>query len=71
MTLSLITPLAILQLEDSRSLQWFNIGLAGYGPNGKESDKWTLKFEILEIYPGDKYQDTEISDIYFDGIDVH
>lgn len=65
------TPLAILQLEDSRSLQWFNIGLVGYGPNGKESDKWTLKFEILEIYPGDKYHDTVISDIYFDGIDVH
>ena len=64
-------PLAVLELEDSRSLQEFEIGIAGYGPNGKESDKWSLKFEIMEVYPGEKYRDTVISDIYFDGIDVH
>lgn len=64
-------PLAILELEGSRSLQAFEIGVVGYGPKGKESDKWSLKFEILEVYPGEKYRDTVISDIYFDGIDVH
>ena len=33
--------------------------------------KEDLKFEIMDVYPGDKYKDTVISDIYFDGIDVH
>jgi hypothetical protein len=32
--------------------------------------KWTLKFEILEVYKGDKYDDTVISEIYFHGLDV-
>lgn len=32
---------------------------------------WTLKFEMLEVYPGKKYDDTVISEIYFDGIDVY
>ena len=64
-------PLAILELEDSRSLQMFEIGPVGYGPKGMEADIWSLKFEIMEVYPGDKYKDTVISDIYFDGIDVH
>jgi len=30
-----------------------------------------MKFEILEVYTGEKYADTAISEIYFDGIDVH
>jgi len=30
-----------------------------------------LKFEILEVYKGSKYNDTAITEIYFDGIDVH
>jgi len=30
-----------------------------------------MKFEILEVFKGDKYDDTAISEIYFDGIDVH
>jgi hypothetical protein len=25
----------------------------------------------LEVYKGDKYDDTAITEIYFDGIDVH
>jgi hypothetical protein len=32
---------------------------------------WTLKFEILDVYPGDKYSDTVITELFFDGIDVH
>ncbi len=60
-------PLVILDLEDSRTLQCFEVGTLG-----RESEKnWTLKFEILEVYPGSKYQDTVISELYFDGIDVH
>lgn len=32
---------------------------------------WTLQFEIVAVYPGAKYEDTAITEIYFDGIDVH
>jgi len=32
---------------------------------------WTMKFEIIEVYKGTKYDDTAITEIYFDGIDVH
>lgn len=71
-------PFAILNLGDTRREQIFK-----FDPIGKRSanddnweelkklPKWTLKFEILEVYPGDKYDDTAISEIYFDGIDVH
>lgn len=62
-------PYAILQLRDTRDLQVFEVGTLGYHDNTKPS--WTLKFEILDVYPGDKYHDTAISELYFDGIDVH
>lgn len=32
---------------------------------------WKIRFEIMEVYPGDKYDDTVITEIYFDGTDVH
>jgi hypothetical protein len=54
-------PLCILKLQNNRSLQYFDIyGLIGY--TGHISK---LRFEILEVYPGTKYQDTVISEIYF------
>lgn len=62
-------PYATLELEDSRSLQWFDIGEVG-----RENDDacaWTLKFEILEVYPGTRYEDTIISELYFDGVHTH
>lgn len=62
-------PYAILELEDSRTLQRFDVGTLGYNDASKLD--WTLKFEILEIYPGTKYADTVIAELYFDGIDVH
>lgn len=64
-------PLATLELEDSRSLQWFDIGLLGNEPQAEVRPDWTLKFEILEVYPGKKYEEVAISELYFDGIDVH
>lgn len=58
---------AIFNLKDLMGEQSFDVPLLG-----KHSDeKWTLKFEILEVYKGDKYDDVAISEIYFDGIDVH
>jgi hypothetical protein len=62
-------PYAILELQDSRSMQYFPVGTLGY--HDPKKPNWTLKFEILDVYPGDKYGDTVISELYFDGIDVH
>ena len=62
-------PYAILQLNDTRNLQCFDVGVLG--PHDEQAPQWSLKFEILEVYPGTKYEDTAISELYFDGIDVH
>jgi len=59
-------PFAILNFEDKRLEQIFN-----FEPIGNLGKSQTLKFEILEVYEGEKYDDTAISEIYFDGIDVH
>ena len=72
-------PFAMLNLEDCRNEQIFEfepIGRKRPIENNKRDEldklpKWTLKFEIIEVYPGDKYDDTAISEIYFDGLDVH
>jgi hypothetical protein len=72
-------PFAILNLEDIRREQIFEfepIGKERPAPNANWNEleklpKWTMKFEILEVYPGEKYDDVAISEIYFDGIDVH
>lgn len=55
-------PFCILELQNSRSLQCFVIDnlLDGYTSYINK-----LRFEILEVYPGTKYQDTVISEIYF------
>ena len=58
----------ILNLEDSKTDQIFELGTFGRNKNGKDL---ILKFEILEVYKGDKYNDTAITEIYFSGIDVH
>lgn len=63
------TPLAILDLDDSRSLQCFDVGVLG--PHDAAAPQWSLKFEILDVYPGAKHDDTVIAELFFDGIDVH
>ncbi len=62
-------PIAILELKDIMGEQVFEIGTLG--DIRENSPAWSLKFEILEVYKGDKYEDTVISEIYFAGIDVH
>jgi hypothetical protein len=71
-------PFAILNLEDVRQEQIFEFQPIGKRPdidaNWEELEKlprWTMKFEILEVYKGEKYDDVAITEIYFDGIDVH
>ena len=62
-------PYAILNLQDSRTLQCFDVGTLGYHDETKPD--WALKFEILEVYPGSSCDDTVVAELYFDGIDVH
>ncbi|MEP2773511.1 MAG: hypothetical protein ABJH05_15270 [Fulvivirga sp.] len=67
---------AILALEDSKAEQHFKVDPVGYGDREdfellKKKPGFTMKFEILEVYPGLKWDDTAITEIYFDGIDVH
>ncbi len=68
--------IADLDLLDVRADQYFRVDTLGYSKRDdyealKLKKPWTLKFEILEVYQGAKYADTAISEIYFDGIDVH
>lgn len=60
--------IGILNLEDSRTDQAFEVGTLGHNSDGTDL---VLKFEIMEVYRGDKHNDTAITEIYFDGIDVH
>jgi hypothetical protein len=69
-------PYAILNLKNERSEQVFKVQPFGYQYYSLADDKkptkpWTLRFEILEVYPGTRYTDTAISEIHFMGYDEH
>lgn len=64
-------PYVILNLKNTMDLQRFEVGILGNQERSEASPAWSIKFEILEVYPGEKYEDTVITEIYFDGIDVH
>jgi len=66
-------PIALLSLADERGAQSFDLEALGLGPLGRRNDgeDLVLAFEIVDVYPGEKYDDTAITEIYFDGIDVH
>lgn len=69
-------PFAILNLQDNRNEQVFEF--APIGESNRDDwealatkPAWTMKFEIMEVYKGDRFDDCAITEIYFDGIDVH
>ncbi len=70
-------PIAIINLQDVYAEQSFKLDKPlGYSDRDdfdklKQKENWIVKFEILEVYKGDKYDDTGITEIYFDGLDVH
>ncbi|MDD3036298.1 hypothetical protein [Bacteroides sp.] len=68
-------PYAILNLQDSKDQQIFAVEPIGHSNRTDENlskmSDIVLKFEIVEVYPGEKYDDTAITEIYFDGIDHH
>lgn len=71
--------LMTVNLADTRDLQQFD--LPHPIPNRKEESRMSdrdenkppvrLRMMISEVYKGDKYDDTAISEILFDGMDVH
>ena len=66
---------AILQLRDSKNNQVFKFDPIGYFNTeqfeGVDTPDCTLTFEIAEVYKGDLYTDTVISELYFLVVDVH
>ena len=66
---------ATLHLKDTKNDQVFEFDPIGYLHTdkfkGADTPKWTLIFEIVEVYEGDVYDDTVISELYFLGVDVH
>jgi hypothetical protein len=60
-------PYAIIELLDVRGFQKIEFGSIKLEP---KKNKF-LKFEILEVYKGDKYSDTVITEVEFDGIGDH
>lgn len=60
--------IAILELKDTTSSQRFEIKPI---QSTIENQDLVLTLEILESYEGEKYTDLVISEINFDGIDVH
>ncbi|MCC5918540.1 MAG: hypothetical protein JJU02_14555 [Cryomorphaceae bacterium] len=61
-------PTAILELKDVNNTQSFKINPIQSIDSTKDL---ILTFEILEIYKGTKFKDIAISEINFDGLDVH
>lgn len=60
-------PIAILELEDTTAEQTFK-----FEPlNPKSETENIISLEIIEVYKGTKYKDVAISEINFDGLDVH
>lgn len=59
---------ATLALEDTPDPQFFAIGLLGRRADGAPLE---LIFEVRSVYQGSQHDDTMITEIYFDGTDVH
>lgn len=74
--------IATVNLKDTRDLQSFELphkipnrpDNTPYPSSDQEANSKPeihLKFVITEVYKGDKYDDTAISELIFDGVDVH
>lgn len=60
-------PYALLELEDSKGFQTFNLGRI---ISDSENDI-IIKFELIDVYPGTKYEDVVISNLIFQGEGVN
>ncbi len=57
----------VLHLEDNMQVQSFDIGLI---PLDGSKDI-TFEFEIVEVYQGEKFKDTVITELELDGVGDH
>ncbi len=69
-------PFAIINLKDFYGEQSFNVKPIGYSDRFdyqllKKKPPWSIKFEIMDVYKGNRFDHTAITEIYFDGLDVH
>jgi hypothetical protein len=67
-------PYAILNLRDEIAKQVFEVEPIGTNYpddfNGEDGVLWPIRFEIMDVYKGLKYDDVAITEIFFDGVDV-
>lgn len=68
--------IALLNLKDSKHEQHFKFEPLGYSDRTdmnalRQMPWWRIDFEIMSVYKGEKFDDTAITEIFFDGIDVH
>jgi hypothetical protein len=61
-------PYAILELQNTRAVQKFKVEPLQSKVKNKDL---VLKFEIFEVFEGKKWDDVAVSEINFDGLDVH
>ncbi|MCQ2223443.1 MAG: hypothetical protein MJZ35_06630 [Bacteroidaceae bacterium] len=63
----------MLYLKDVYAVQEFEVPTIGYDDRDNLEGKpdIVIRFRICSVYPGTRYKDTAISDIFFDGMDVH
>lgn len=61
-------PYALLELSDTTASQTFTITPQ---QSKKKNIDLILTFEIVDVYKGTKYSDVAVSEINFDGLDVH
>jgi hypothetical protein len=59
-------PYAILNLKDTKAQQRFDIGKLK-----NATADLVIRFEIIDVYKGTKWGDTVLSELEFDGTDVH
>lgn len=68
-------PHVFLRLKKTRKEQLFSLEPMGNDPTSYREDgqydPWELKLKILSTYKNRRNNPLEISDIYFDGIDIH
>ncbi len=67
---------ALLHLEDTKQLQVFDVDTIGYAERADKAalsakPEIRINFEVLDSYPGEKHDAVAITEIFFDGIDVH
>lgn len=58
---------AFIDLLDRHEVQTIEIGKIMFPPKKRT----VIRFEILEVFPGEKYQDTAITDLVFEGVGAH